>query len=123
MELTAPIVPPGLGDIPLRKKIALFLRGSPGLLCFLALNVADCILTWWAISIGGIEANWYRFLFSSAQIWAVLSLKMCIVGLFALSICEHKNKKFLFRLLNIGMGLVVAVNFIPVVFYLIGRFG
>ena len=116
MELTTPIASLGLRDIPWWKKTA-------GLLCFLALNVADCILTWWAVLMGGTDMNWYRFLFSSVPIWSVLCLKMCMVGLFVILVYEHKNGKFLFRFLNIGMGLVVAFNFIPVIAYLIGRFG
>jgi len=92
---------------------------SIGLLCFLALNIADSIMTWWLLSLGGTEGNWYQLLMGSVPIWAILALKMSIaVGI---AILVYKYRRRLFRFLNIGMSLVVAINIMPAIAYLIGR--
>ena len=91
-----------------------------GLLCFLALNIVDSVMTWWLLSLGGTEGNWYH-LWSLVPIWAVLILKMSLVG--GIAILVYKYRRPLFRLLNVGMGLVVAINAIPAIGYLIGRIG
>lgn len=106
MEITTPIAPPE------RRNIA-------GLVCFLALNVADCVLTWWLLSLGGTELNWYGMLLQSMPTWAVLALKMTIVvGIAAL---VYKYRRHLFKYLNIGMGIIVTINIVPTIAYLAAR--
>lgn len=53
------------------------------LVCFLLLNLADSIITWWALAMGLMELNWYRFLLDAMPVWAVLWLKLGLAGLFA----------------------------------------
>ena len=91
-----------------------------GLLCFLALNIVDSVMTWWLLSLGGIEGNWYH-LWSLVPVWGILILKMSIAG--GVAILVYKYRRYLFRFLNIGMSLVVAINAIPAIAYLIGRVG
>jgi hypothetical protein len=91
-----------------------------GLVCFLALNMVDSIMTWWLLSLGGTEGNWYH-LWSLVPVWAVLTLKMSLaVGI---AILVYKYRSRLFRFLNIGMSLIVAINIMPAIAYLIGRAG
>jgi len=95
-------------------------RLDKGLLIFFLLNAVDCVVTWWCLSQGAGEANWYMVMLCSMPVWAMLSLKIGIVGLVALLI--QRYRKSLFKPLCIGMGLVVAFNLVNVVSYLIGRF-
>lgn len=91
------------------------------LLCFLALNITDSIMTWCLLSLGGTEGNWYQLLLGSVPTWVLLILKMSIaVGI---AILVYKYRRHLFRFLNIGMSLVVAINIMPAIAYLIGRIG
>jgi hypothetical protein len=94
-------------------------QGNIGLLSFLSLNIADSIMTWWLLSLGGTEGNWYQLLVGTVPAWAILTLKMSLaVGI---AILVYKYRRHLFRLLNIGMGLVAAINIMPVIAYLVGR--
>ena len=79
-----------------------------GLFCFLGLNIADCAITWWALSMGGIELNWYKYVLGTMPVWGMLSVKMALVGLVAFLVYKYKRK--LFKPLDIGMGLIVAFN-------------
>ena len=92
------------------------IRSKPinlGLLCFLGLNIADTIITWWGLSMGSLEANWYKFLLSSMPVWSVLVFKMALVGLFAFLIYRYRGS--LFKFLNIGMTLIVIFNLFSLV--------
>lgn len=83
-----------------------------GLFCFFGLNIADCAITWWALSMGGIELNWYKYVLGAMPIWGMLMVKMALVGLIALIVSKHMRR--LFKPLNIGMGLIVVFNLLMV---------
>lgn len=76
------------------------------LACFIGLNIADCLITWQVISLGGNEINWFGVLFM--PVWGMLLLKMGIAAIVAAWI--YRNRRRWFNLLNIGMGLIVAYN-------------
>ncbi len=82
------------------------------LVCFLLLNLADSIITFWALAMGLMELNWYRFLLDAMPVWAVLSLKFGLAGLFAFLV--HRYKRVLFKPLNVGLGLIVAFNLLSI---------
>lgn len=92
-----------------------------GLSVFLALNVADCLLTWYLLSVGGSEGNWYSRLLGVMPVGAVLTLKCCLA--LAIGALVYRYRSHLFKFLNAGMGVVVGINMIPLVSYLVGRFG
>ena len=96
-------------------------KTSFGLWCFLALNVVDCVMTCWLVSNGGVEGNWYRIVFSAMPIWAGILLKMGIVGVIAYWVFRYRRG--LFKLLNVGMGIIVMLNMISISSYLVGRYG
>lgn len=75
---------------------------------FLGLNVADSIVTWFALQNGALEANWFRYLFGVMPIWSVLLLKMALAG--ACAVVVYRCRRTLFRPLNAGMTLVVGFN-------------
>ena len=78
------------------------------MIAFMGLNVADCLLTWRVLNMGGIEGNWYWVLLGSMPLWLILLSKIALAILFAFLI--YKFRKSLFKPLNIGMGLIVAFN-------------
>lgn len=90
-----------------------------GLFSFLGLNIADSIITWQGLSMGALEVNWYNFLLGTIPVWAVLAVKMIIVGLIAFLI--YKYKKSLFKFLNIGMTLIVVFNLFSLIITRIAR--
>ena len=91
-----------------------------GLSVFLILNLADCLMTWYLIYIGGSEGNWYSKLLGVMPVEVVLALKMGIALSIALLVYRYRSR--LFKFLNLGMGVVVGINAIPLMAYLIGRF-
>ena len=78
------------------------------MIAFMCLNVADSLLTWRVLNIGGIEGNWYWLLLRSMPVWLLLLSKIALAVLFAFLV--YKFRKLLFKPLNIGMGLIVAFN-------------
>ena len=96
-------------------------RVNLGLVIFLGLNVADCVVTYIVLSMGGVENSWYKFILGSVPVWGMLLLKMLLVGLIAMVVYRYKKK--LFKPLNVGMGLIVAANLLPIIAYWMGRLG
>ena len=78
------------------------------MIAFMCLNVADSLLTWRVLNMGGIEVNWYGLLLGPMSLWLLLLSKIALAVLFALLV--YKFRKSLFKPLNIGMGLIVAFN-------------
>lgn len=92
------------------------IRSKPNhlrLSCFLALNIADSMITWQGVSMGASEVNWYNFLLGAMPIWAVLVIKMAIAGLLGFLVYRHRES--LFKFLNLGMTLIVVFNLISLI--------
>jgi len=78
------------------------------LLIFLGLNIADALITAYALSHGFLEGNWYGYLLGFMPIWGVMLLKTGLACLVAYLI--YRFRQTLFKPLNIGMGGIVAFN-------------
>ena len=76
--------------------------------CFLGLNIADSLITWKVLSMGGVELNWYKVLLDVMPMWGMLAIKMGLAGLCTFLV--YRYRRSLFKPLNIGLGLIVAFN-------------
>ncbi len=75
---------------------------------FFGLNIADSLVTWKVLSMGGVELNWYKVLLDVMPVWGVMAIKLALAGLFAFLV--YRYRRSLFKPLNIGLGLIVAFN-------------
>lgn len=85
------------------------LEANRDIVCFLGLNIADCLITWYILSIGGSEANWLGIM----PIGAALTIKMALATLFAFWIYKYKRR--LLKFLNIGLGLIVGYGLVVLI--------